>query len=108
MKFTIPAATSLQQAFDVYVGVRKFMISKGYRPFFVAISHIEYTHNGKKEIGKVDEITKINNEKVVLIFECEKFFLMCTSSRGVAGGEPIIISRNEMIQITYFEDLPQE
>jgi hypothetical protein len=108
MKFTIPAATSSQQAFDVYVGVRKFIMSKGYRPFFVAISIIEYTHNGKKEIGRVNEVTNINNEKVVLIFECEKFFLICTPSRGVAGGEPIIIGRNEMIQITYFEDLPPE
>ena len=108
MKFTIPGATSSQQAFDIYVGVRKFIISKGYRPFFAAISSLEYTHNGKKEVAKVNEITKINDEKVVLIFECEKLFLVCTSSRGVAGGEPIIIGRNEMIQITYFDDLPEE
>ncbi len=108
MKFTIPGATSSQQAFDIYVGVRKFIISKGYRPFFAAVSSLEYTHNGKKEIAEVNEITKINDEKVVLIFECEKLFLICTSSRGVAGGEPIIIGRNEMIQITYFEDFPEE
>ncbi len=108
MKFTIPGATSSQQAFDIYVGVRKFIISKGYRPFPAAISKLEYTHHRKKEVAQVNEITKINDEKVVLIFECEKLFLICTSSRGVAGGEPIIIGRNEMIQIIYFEDSPQE
>jgi hypothetical protein len=108
MKFTIPGATSAQQAFDIYVGVRKFIISKGYRPFSAAIASLEYTHNGKKEVTQVNEITKINDEKVVLIFECEKLFLICTSSRGVTGGEPIIIGRNEMIHITYFEDSPKE
>jgi hypothetical protein len=108
MKFTIPGATSSQQAFDIYVGVRKFIISKGYRPFFAAISSLEYIHNGNKEIATVNDITKINDEKVVLIFECEKLFLICTSSRGVTGGEPIIIGRNELIQVTYFEDIPEE
>ena|ERR1700722_8194079 len=108
MKFIIPGATSSRQAFDIYVGVRKFIISKGYHPFSAAVSSLEYAHNGKKEVAKVNEITKINDEKVVLIFECEKLFLICTSSRGVSGGEPIIIGRNAIIQITYFEDLPDE
>ena len=108
MRFTIPGATSSQQAFDIYVGVRKFIISKGYRPFPAAIASLEYSHNGKKEVAIVNEITKINDEKVVLIFECEKLFLICTQSRGVAGGEPIIIGRSAIIQITYFEDSPEE
>ncbi|HEY4965819.1 MAG TPA: hypothetical protein VII28_05435 [Puia sp.] len=108
MRFTVPSTSSLQQSFDVFHGVRKFLYSKGFQPYFSAISKIEYDHAGKKEIAEVNEVIGINGEMVMLIFECENQFLICTPSRGVAGGEPIIIGRNEIIQISYFDGLPEE
>jgi hypothetical protein len=84
------------------------MISKGFHPYYVAISKITYTHNGNKAIAEVNQATTINEEMVLLIFECENLFLICTASRGIAGGEPIIVSRNEMLQVIYFDNLPQK
>jgi hypothetical protein len=106
MQFSIPASTSLEQSIIIFNGVKKYMNSKGYKPYHVAISKIEFANKGNIRIAEVNQIIGINDEIVVLIFECENLFLICTASRGVAGGEPIIVSRKEMIQVIYFDNLP--
>ena len=106
MQFTIPGATSSEHAFKVFRGVKKYMNSKGFLPYNKAISKIEYSHNGKTGIAEVNQVSGINEEMVILIFECENLFLICTPARGVAGGDPIVVSRKDVIQIIYFDDLP--
>ncbi len=105
MQFSVPSSTSMEQALNVYNGVKKYMNSKGFRPYSNAISKIEYTRNGNTGIAEVNYVTGINDEIVVLIFECDNHFLICTPSRGVAGGDPIIVLKTEMTRVVYFDDL---
>jgi hypothetical protein len=105
MQFSVPSATSMEQALTVYNGVKKYLNSKGFHPHYTAIAKIEYVHNGNAGIAEVNHVTRINDEIVVLIFECDGLFLICTPSRGVAGGDPIIVLKTEMIQVVYFDDL---
>ena len=98
----------MEQALNVYKGVKKYLNSKGFHPYYTAIFKIEYVHNGNTGIAEVHQVTSINGERVVLIFECQNLFLICTAGRGVAGGEPIIVRKTEMIQVFYFDKLRDE
>ena len=108
MQFRVPATSSMEHALEIFYGVRKFLHSKGFQLFFTAISKIEYAGNSHKETVEVSEASMMNGETVMLIFETENEFLVCTPSRGIAEGEPIIIDRSQTIQVTYFDDLPVE
>lgn len=108
MEFTVPAAHSLDDALDIFNGVKKYMNMQGHYPFDKPVQWIEYTHNGIKETAEVNQFTVVNKERVILIFECENLFLICTPERGVIRGEPILVGRHEIKKVVYFDSLPQK
>jgi hypothetical protein len=107
MEFTVPAASSLDQALDVFNNTKRFMNDKGFYPVNKAVQHIEYTHDNKREVAEVNEFATITKERVIIIFECKNLFLICTRDRGVLRGDPILVGRDEIDKVIYFDSLPQ-
>ena len=44
----------------------------------------------------------MNNELVIAILDCEIAYLICTPSRGVIRGEPMMVGR-DFAKVVYFE-----
>lgn len=107
MNFFIPATSDINSILDVYNGVKKFMQSQGFDPLPDKLVYsIDYTHNGKKENATIDKFHVVNNQRVLIIFECKELFLVCTPSRGVLGGDPILVGRHNVENVVYFDSFP--
>jgi hypothetical protein len=104
MKFFIPAAKDDKNAKEIYEGIIKFAKEntwkeiKGRKIFSIA-----FNHDGKDYVARVGEIYSHTGEQVIAILESNAY-LVCTPSRGVLRGMPILVGKNEVYSIEDFED----
>jgi hypothetical protein len=81
----------------------KFIESFGYNVLVdKRIYSITFSHNGKSITEKVGQISPSNREPIFVILETDKLYLTCTRNRGVLGGEPMIIGKQDVENIEYF------
>jgi hypothetical protein len=99
-KFFFPNSTKPE---DVYEGVKKFLKSQGFEIKDDRIYSISYTHNDREITDVVDKKNQLINENVLAIFNAKSMFLVCTISRGVAGGVPILVGSNEVLSYVLFD-----
>jgi len=71
------------------------------------IRSLSYVHDGVSMEDTVGEKQGDNVELIAAIFEtkvsCQPVYFVCTTNRGVLGGEPILVGENEVIEIKDFD-----
>jgi len=104
LEFFVPAAEDEKQAEEVYSGIKAFARQTlGWNTTERRIFGLTYQHEGERyfvEVGKPD--TRIG-EIVLAILESNSY-LVCTYSRGVVRGEPILVGTNEVVDVRDFRN----
>lgn len=103
MKFFIPHAKDDKQAEDVYESTKKF--AKQQMSWEIAdrrIRKLQYSHEGKDFVAEVGKVESRTGEEVIAILE-SRTFLICTPRRGVLGGEPMMVGKNDAHHVEDFE-----
>ena len=67
------------------------------------IYSIKYRHEGKLYYAEVGLPDPRVEEKVLVILQSNTF-LVCTYNRGVIRGGPVLVGKNEAIEVTYFRE----
>ncbi|KAB7730111.1 hypothetical protein F5984_13085 [Rudanella paleaurantiibacter] len=103
MKFFLPAASDEEQAERVYGQIKEFVRSQGHQISDARIYSITFNRNGRTETDTVGEIAPSNGEHVVAIFNAKDLYLVCTYSRGVAMGGPMLTGAYQIQQLVLFD-----
>lgn len=104
MKFFIPTIDSDKAEDFLENSIISFIESQGFKVLRgKKIYSIIFKHNGKEIIDMVGQISPSNNEPIFAILETAELFLICTTHRGVVGGEPMITGKDG-VNVSYFED----
>lgn len=103
MRFTVPRATTPEQAIQIYESARGFVEGQtGWATTQRRIAAIRYRHNGNEYLAQVGD-SDYSDGLVVSIFEAPNAFLVCTPTRGVIRGEPIIVGISDVSYIDDFD-----
>lgn len=103
MKFFIPDENNPELAEKIYQSIVQF--AKDSMKWNVTnrrIYRISYKHNGKYHEAQVGQVNDTNNETIVAILESNAY-LICTPTRGVLGGMPILVGRETAFSVSDFE-----
>jgi len=108
MKFFIPGTENLEQAEIVWTTTTKIALKNmGWNVSNRRIYRIDYIHDEKDGSYEVGKIAPDNGESVIVILESNAY-LVCTKTRGVARGLPILMGRDEVWHVKDFEDSPNK
>ena len=102
MKFFVPAASTDEQAEDVWQSTVEFAKGKGSDISDRRIYRLDYRHNGKFYVDEIGKPNARNGELVLVILESVTY-LVCTGNRGVVRGDPILVGKQEVTLVTDFE-----
>jgi hypothetical protein len=100
MKFFIPEVEP-ERAEEVYKSITDFAAMQGWPAADRRIFKVYYRHHGdyfEAEVGKLAR----NGEVVWAILESGPY-LICTLTRGVMGGMPLLVGRDDVLSVTDFE-----
>lgn len=104
MKFFIPtidtdkAEDFLENSIIAFIETQGYKILRGKK-----IYSLIFKHKGETIIEMVGQVSPSNNEPIFAILETDSLYLTCTTRRGIAGGEPMIIGKDD-VNVTYFDD----
>lgn len=104
MEFFIPFAEDDAQAERVISATSKFTNHAIPSP---RIYSIEYEHHGKRMRARVGEDPDSYYQEigpVICILGDDNLLAVCTRDRGVARGEPILVGRQSVFSINYFDE----
>ena len=106
MKFFIPFAQDKEQEESVYKDIKDFL-SEELGAVFTdrKVFTLRYHHDGKKYYAEVGKEHSLNGEPVIAILyeKMRNLYHVCTPSRGVAGGESILVGSNLVEEVSDFE-----
>ena len=104
MKFFVPHAKDEAEAKRIYEASKKFCEDQtGWRILPKKIRALRYRHEGREYLAGVGAPDYSGGE-VLCIFESEVTLLVCTANRGVFRGFPILVGRQEVSDIEYFDE----
>lgn len=92
-KFFIPFAENPEIAEQVYGSVRAYLAKVAFAPTDRKIYSVHYRHNGRPYVSTVGKTEAGEGEEVIAIFETFNpgpLYMICTPSRGVVRGDPIL------------------
>jgi hypothetical protein len=101
MKFFIPEV-EVERAEEVYKSITSFAAMQGWPATDRRIFKIYYRHHGEYYEAEVGKNAR-NGEVVWAILESGPY-LICTLTRGVMGGIPLLVGRDAAIHVTDFEE----
>lgn len=102
MKFFIPFADNEAHAEQIYGYIKDFLQNQYSRySSNERIYRIRFTRDGVRYQETVGDPSQVNGEIIVAILRCNGIFHICTHTRGVEGGEPMLASAD---YIEYFDD----
>lgn len=90
--FFLPFADSAATADEAYETIRSTMAKEAFPPTDRRIYRVAYQHNGRDLVATVGE-KDVDGETVIAILEVynpEQIYMICTPSRGVVRGDPIL------------------
>jgi allophanate hydrolase subunit 1 len=104
MKFFIPDVNDEQLAVKTYQAIITFAKDTlGWNVSNRKIFQINYKHNSEYHEAEVGKNNDTNGEKIIAILESNAY-LVCTPSRGVIRGMPILVGIEEIFNIIDFEE----
>jgi hypothetical protein len=103
MKFFVPGMTTPEGIEHTYKAI-KLSAGKaaGWNPTNRKIFKIEYVHHNKCHEAEVGKVTDTNDEMVMAILEVHAY-LVCTLTKGIDEGMPILVGMEETTRIEDFE-----
>jgi hypothetical protein len=110
MKFFLPFASDLH-AEKTYQTIRKFVEQQTFPVADARYFEIFDRTNGQELHARVGEPDPLSGEMVIAIFRAKDSsgpFLICTPSRGVAQGEPILARGDSRAVEFDREELPRD
>lgn len=92
VRFFVPAARSDEESLAVWNGTRRFVMDTlGWSVTDRRVYSVDYLHDGDEVSATVGELEPRVGEPVVAILETDQCWLVCTPTRGVVRGSPILI-----------------
>jgi hypothetical protein len=105
MKVYVPHAKDAAQSESVYQASRRFCKDGlGWQILPPRIYSLRYRHDGREYFAQVGHKDERVHEEVLCIFESEVTYFVCTAQRGVIRGDPILVGREEISDIEYFDE----
>jgi hypothetical protein len=103
MKFFIPDIDDPDLEKKTYEAIKSFAkTTLGWDVSERRIFSITYTHDGRQQYAEVGKVCKVNNEMVFAILESNAY-LICTLTRGVIRGMPLLVGDNDTIAVQDFD-----
>jgi allophanate hydrolase subunit 1 len=103
MKFFIPNVDDPKLEQQTYEAIKAFAkTTLGWEVSERRIFSITYTHDGKRQHAEVGKICKANNETVIAILESNAY-LICTPTRGVICGMPLLVGDSDALGVQDFD-----
>ncbi|GAB3255857.1 hypothetical protein GCM10027347_17290 [Larkinella harenae] len=90
MKFFIPFITEEVQLKRIYKRIVDHLGKLGYEPLVDRIYQVDYFQDETLVTEAVGRVSATSSEVVMAIFKNDSGYLICSYSRGVASGHPII------------------
>lgn len=105
MKFFIPEICDLAEAEKIYAAIREIN-GKDTTLSDRRIYSISFEHEGRRYIATVGQVFKRLSETVIAILldARRSCYLVCSATRGVAGGSPYLSGSHEVKSVEYFEE----
>ena len=103
MKFFVPNSETTEMSLEVWESIRQHC--KDYTKWEIndrKIYSLLYFHEGREQFVKIGEEHQRSGEIVRAIFESNTY-LICTLTRGVETGEPIMVGKGEVSDVEEFE-----
>jgi hypothetical protein len=98
--FFVPATSTDELRDQTYVSICKFVETSVDGP---RIRALWYTHDGDEYFDEVGEITSGPREPVIAILERGDHWVICTPTRGVVRGGPIMVGIDSVVEIHFFD-----
>lgn len=103
MDFFVPHAATPEEAEQVWRATQKFARDTMEREIGDRrIFRLLYTHNGEDLVAEVGQPEPLTKEPVLVILESDPY-LICTPTRGVVRGLPILVGRHAVRQVVDFD-----
>jgi hypothetical protein len=103
VKFFVPAASTPEQAEEVWNATRKFAGDTMAGPIGARrIFRLSYLHKGKRLTAEVGQPEPLTGEPVVVILDSNPY-LVCTQDRGVVRGTPVLVGRGAVSEVVDFD-----
>lgn len=90
MQFFIPFVTEPLQRKRMYERIVNHLGKLGYEPLKDRIYQVDYQQEGQLMTEAVGRLSPTSREIVMAIFKNDRGYLICSYSRGIAAGHPII------------------
>lgn len=107
VNFFIPFAADEAQAQRILLRTIDNLTSASYQPLKALVYQVNYLVDGHLVSQSVGQVSVVNEEIIMLIFKNDRGYLVCTYSRGVSWGHPIIahyVDVNSVIMFNAPED----
>ena len=105
MNFFIPSTKDPQEAEKVYEILKKKLAKQhGYETDAGRFYEIEYEENGMQMTNTVGKMDLTIGETVVAILQAGDRYLICTPSRGLLRGHPLVIGDWSVVRVEPFDE----
>ncbi len=108
MKFFLPGITDKDQAEELYADIKRR--AQGLEISDKRIFRLAYKDEGKDWIAEVGRIELVDGkelrygEVVIAILDATVTYLVCTPNLGILRDKPIMVPKNAVKSVEYFED----
>jgi hypothetical protein len=103
MKFFVPNYTDDAKAKAAFEATRKFAgETLGWQISERGVFRLKFRAEGGTVTAQVGQDDPTTGEPVFAILESNAY-LVCTHNRGVARGEPVLVGRDEVTEVEYFD-----
>ena len=105
MKFFIPKVLDDEKAEEIYQGIKALAVGEiGGEISDQRVFRITYSVGKQYQSAEVDQPEPITGERVIAILEHAEMYLVCTRSKGVVRGIPLLVGKYEVKAITLFDE----
>ena len=103
MDFFIPFTTDPEQTERICKRIEQHLAGMGFGPLSERVYQVKFHRDNQLMIDTVGELCPITGETVLVIFRNDMGYLICSYSRGGAGGEPVIAKYSTIESVTPFD-----
>jgi hypothetical protein len=100
--FFIPGIEDAKLAEESWQAIRSFVGQHIFSATDRRIFQIRYTHDGHTIVARVGEIHDEISEMVIAILETTECYSICTPTRGVLRGIPVLVGKPDTLTVENF------
>lgn len=104
MEFFVPFSTNAQQAERICERIEKRLNGMGFSPLKERMYQVVFYRDSLLVTDTVGQICPLSGEIVMAIFKNDLGYLICSYSRGVTGGDPLLAKYSTVQSVTAFDE----